>query len=796
MLLDKQTAGARWHTRPDGLDKVAGRLTYLTDMSLTDMAYGAILRSEHPHARILSIDTKRAEQLPGVYAVVTHRDVPGMNLFGIATPDQPVLCQDRVRYIGDAVAAAAAESKELAEYALSLINVVYEPLPVIDSPEAGLRPDAPKLHPNGNVLHRTEYKRGRAEDAFADCAYVTENSYCTPRQMHAYMETEGGLFVPEIGGGLTVFAPTQHGYKDRMQLSRILAIPESDIRVVSSPIGGSFGGKDELNVQPYGALLALASGRPVKLHQSRMESVRAGLKRHPMTVTMRTGIDANGKLLAHSVRITADTGAYATLGAPVLNFATEHAQGPYRIPHVSVEGVSVYTNNGVSGEFRGFGGNQVIFALEGQIDRLAEAAGIDPWELRSRNLRESGDPGPFEQRIVPTDGARQVWASVAGSRLMGRRGISRGGNPPWLRYGTGAAIAMHGSGLGYGLPDPAGGRLRLNEHGRIEASFGYEEFGQGLIATLEILLIERFGCSKSDVDIVIGDTARVPHSGSSTASRATSMMWQALARMGPEFSRKLVAAASGLTGIPAGMLETGQGGIWRKSAAAAAGESAAGLASRTEPASGPVISYSELAERIADAPIECESAFDFPTTPDEIFGAHYLYTYTALAVEVEVNLLTGKVRVTDQYHAVAAGPVVNPMGYLGQIEGASSMAIGFSLTEDAVMKDSRYLTNNFDSYLIPTVKDMPAALQLDAIDKLPEGDPFGPRGVGEIGTVAVAPAIAAAVHSAVGVRVRKLPIAPGDLISEPFGWMGGNADDSTGTGSYAVAEDQRQADEA
>ncbi len=253
MRLDRTMAGTRWHIRPDGPDKVTGRLAYLTDMGMPGMLYGKILRSAYPHAWILSIDTSRAQRLPGVHAVLTHRDVPGLNLFGIAVPDQPVLCEDRVRFAGDAVAAVAAETEELAEYALTLIEVVYEPLPVIDSPEAGLRPDAPKLHPNGNVLHRTDYERGNAAQAFAACAFVTENTYRTPRQMHVYMETEGGLFVPEPdGAGLTVYAPTQHGYKDRFQLSRILAMPEPSIRVVSSPIGGSFGGKDELNVQPTG----------------------------------------------------------------------------------------------------------------------------------------------------------------------------------------------------------------------------------------------------------------------------------------------------------------------------------------------------------------------------------------------------------------------------------------------------------------------------------------------------------------------------------------------------------------
>lgn len=756
MLLDKQQAGARWRVRPDGPDKVTGRLEYLTDKRTEGMLYGKILRSAHAHAWILEIRTEKAERLAGVHAVITAKDVPGMNRFGIAIPDQPVLCEDRVRFIGDAIAAVAAVSPEIAEQALALIDVVYEPLPVVDDPEAALRPDAVKLHPAGNVLHRTAYRRGEAPEAFASCAHVVEETYITPRQMHTYMEMEGGLFVPEEDGRLAVFAPTQHGFKDRMQLSRILAMPEEHIRVVSSPIGGSFGGKDELNVQPFGALLALKSGRPVKIHQDRWESVRAGLKRHPMKITMRTGTDAEGRLVAHQVRLVADTGAYATLGPAVLNFATEHTMGPYRIPHVDVEGVSVYTNNGVSGEFRGFGGNQVIFAVEGQMDRLAEKLGMDPWTFRRLNMRHRDDPGPYGQRIVATDGAEQVWASVEASPLWQRRGLPCATGVPWLRRGIGAAIAMHGSGLGFGLPDFAGGRLSLNPAGKLEAAFGYEEFGQGLLASLEMLMLENFHCSPDDIEMVIGDTDRVPHSGSSTASRATTMMWQAMRRMKEPFLAKLLREASTLTGVTAERLRTGPGGVW--------------LASELETAGAegqePLITYVALAQH-AKEPVRVDSQFHFPTTPDAVMGGHFLYTYTAVAVEVEVNTLTGRARVVDQYHAVAAGPVVNPMGYVGQIEGGSHMALGFTLTEDAVMASGRYVTQNLDTYLIPTLADTPPGFQLHAIEDLPEGDPYGPRGIGEIGSVAMAPAIVAAVREASGRWAPKLPIDPALLI-EPF----------------------------
>ncbi|TFE24999.1 xanthine dehydrogenase subunit D [Cohnella luojiensis] len=747
MALNKTTSGGRWRIRPDGPEKVTGKLAYLTDMSRDGMLVGRVLRSPHPHAGIVSIHTEKAKRIPGVHAVITHADIPGMNRFGIVNPDQPVLCEDRVRYIGDAVAAVAAETPEIAAQALESIEVEYVVLPVVDDPVKAQTKQAPKLHPGGNVLHRNQYGYGEVTSGFAGCTHIVEETYLTPRQMHTYMETEGGLFIPEEGGRLTVYSPTQHGYKDRMQLARILGLPEFNIRVVSSPIGGSFGGKDELNVQPYGALLALVTGRPVKIHNSRWESVRAGLKRHPMRIAMKTGVDDSGRILAHQVSIVADTGAYATLGAEVLNFAIEHVTGPYRYDSVEVEGVSVYTNNGVSGEFRGFGGNQAIFALEGQMDRLAEKLGQDPWEFRLMNMRKPEDPGPLGQTIVRTDGAMQVWKSLAGSSMWLDR-QDRITDNPWLRKGTGAAFVMHGSGLGFGIPDPAGGMLALAEDGKIEAIFGYEEFGQGLIATLELMLIEQFGFGTEDIRIVIGDTDLVPHSGSSTASRATSMMWKSLQKLRGPFLDRMLDEASKLLSLPTESLRVGTGGIWNRS-----GEHL-------------LLTYGQLAQGVQEE-IRFQTHFPFPASPTKRIGAHYLYTYSAVAVEVEVNVLTGRVKVLKQYHAVAAGPVMNPQGFLGQIEGGSGMAVGFALSEDSVMDSGVYLTRNLDTYMIPTYTDLNGEIEVHAIEDLPEDDEHGPRGVGEIGSVGVAPAIAAAVYHATGKRISKLPIDPESLQEVP-----------------------------
>ncbi|MDR6884378.1 xanthine dehydrogenase subunit D [Bacillus sp. 3255] len=773
MLLNRETHAGKWIIRPDGEDKVTGKLQYLTDMTAPGMLYGKVLRSRHAHAWILSIDASKARQTPGVRAVITAEDVPGLNLFGIAFPHQPVLCQDRVRYVGDAVAAVAADTKDIAEYALSLIEVVYEPLPVVDNPETALDEGTVLLHPEGNLLHRTSLQHGEAELAFAACAHIVEETYYTPRQMHTYMETEGGLFIPEKDGRLTVYSPTQHGYKDRMQLARILAMEEERIRVVSSPIGGSFGGKDELNLQPFGAILALRTGLPVHMHNSRAESVIAGIKRHPMRIRMKTGTDADGRLVAHQVSILADTGAYATLGCEVLNFATEHAIGPYRIPHVDVQGTSVYTNNGVSGEFRGFGGNQVIFAVESQIERLAEKLGMDAWELRRLNLRAPDDPGPMGQQIVQTEGAAQVWSKVQESPLWAKRGAAGAGARagagaaadaadaaagPWIRRGVGASMVMHGAGLGLGIPDHSGGRLELTPEGKLQASFGFEEFGQGLYAALTLMLQDCFGCAKDDISIVIGDTDRVPSSGSSTASRATTMMWRALQRLKPPLMQALLTQAAALAGVAADELTTGAGGIHRKG----------------DEAGGPVVTYAQVAAaaEAAATPIAVQTAFDYPTTPEGQVGAHYLYTYAAAVVEVEVNMLTGRVKVIATDHVIAAGPVINPMGFLGQIEGGSVMALGFTLTEDAVMQESAYVRHNLDTYLIPTFRDSPHTIRVDAIEELPEGDTFGPRGVGEIGSVGLAPAITAAVRQAAGIWVNRLPISPEQIV-QSIDWLEG-----------------------
>ncbi|QHT47648.1 xanthine dehydrogenase subunit D [Bacillus sp. SB49] len=729
--------------RPDGKAKVSGELQYLSDLSFPSMLYGKVLRSGYPHAEILSIDTTAAEKIPGVQAVITAADIPGLNGFGIITPDQPVFCEDRVRYVGDAVAAVAADSMTIAEKALSRIYVEYAPLPVIDDPEKAMDEAAILLHPTGNLLHEASHRKGNVAEGFGYCTTIIEETYSVPRQMHTYMETEGGVIVPEADGKLTVYVGTQHGYKDRFQLARILDMKEEDIRIISSPMGGSFGGKDELNIQPYAALLALKTKRPVKIHQTRRESIVSGLKRHPMKITMRTGMDSAGRLQAHQVKILSDTGAYATLGPAILDFAVEHAVGPYIVPHVETEGKAVFTNNGVSGEFRGFGGNQVTFALEGQMDRLAEAAGIDPLELRKINIRGVDDPGPLNHRIAPTNGASAVLEKMV--EHVKRKELNVPGNGKLT--GSGISISMHGGGLGYGRLDPAGGSLTLKKDGKIEAAFGFEEVGQGILNVIETIGVAELNITTEDLIIIIGDTDKVPSTGSTTASRGTSMVWHAFRRMKEPFQRLITQEASRLTGDPYEELRLGPGGVYKR------------LSEER------LLDFQTIAKHAANGkPLCVTTEFDFPTTSDPVDGGHFLYTFSAAYAQVEVDTCSGQVTVTDLDQIVAAGPVVSLIGYRGQIEGGGIMGLGYALMEDAIMDKGRYVTENLDEYLIPTIKDVPKTMLVEPIQELEFGDEYGPRGVGEIGTVAAAPAIASAVFHATGHWMDRLPISPAAVL--------------------------------
>lgn len=742
--LSSEIGGARWHVRPDMVDKIAGRAGYLTDMRREGTLVGRILRAAHPHARILAVDTTAAEALPGVGAVVTARDVQGVNAFGIVFQDQPAFCTDKVRYLGDVVAAVAATDADTADRALALIRVDYAPLPVVDDPEAALAPDAPPVHAAGNLVTTLGLTRGDADAAFATAAHVVEDTYITPRQMHGFMETEGGYAEVLPDGTLVVAAGGQHGARDRMQLARILGRAEDTIRVITSPTGGAFGGKDELTVQPALALLALKAGAPVRLHLSRAESVAAGTKRNPMRIRMRTACDAAGRLVAQSVDVLSDCGAYASLSPGVIETALEHAAGPYRIPNVRTEGRLVYTNNATGGAFRGFGANQMAYAVECQIDRLAAAAGLDPAAMRALNLRQPGDPGFLGQVVAPSERLSEMLEAAAASPLWTPAAVTG----EWME-GTGMALAWQGNGLGTIPVDESAGEIVLAPDGAIEIRCGLDEMGQGLHAALAAAVADRLGCARSDVRPVTGDTGRAPDSGSTTASRGGYVVWKAVDLTAPSFAADLKAAAADLLGLSSEALAIVPGGVADRG--------------RND---GPRLTFAALAAALGpERRPSARADFSFPKTVHTKGNARFIFCAGAVVTRVAVSRVSGAVRVLDLHLHTAAGPVIDLASYLGQMEGGAVQGLGFTLSEDVVMRDGRMVTTNFDTYLMPTIRDAPARMTVTACESLDPGDPYGPRGAGELGIAAITPAIANAVADAAGRWPVVAPFQPEALLA-------------------------------
>lgn len=738
------------HQRPDMPAKVQGELHYHTDRRYADdgtlMLSGGILRATLPHARIVSIDISEAEAMPGVHAVVTARDIRGENAYGIIMQDQPVLAYDRIRYIGEAVAAVAADTPAQAEAALEKIHVVLEELPAVTDPEYALTAQAFPLHANGNLCARATLAHGDPDPVWNHCAAIIEADYTTPRQMHAYMETEGGWARQGADGQLEVHVGSQYGLRDRQQLARILDRDPATIRVFSGPTGGSFGGKDDLTVQPVLCLLAIKSGQPVSMRLERRESVISGQKSAPFVIHMRTGCDAEGHIIAHDVSLIADTGAYASLSPAVLDTAIEHAGGPYRIPNLRADGRLAYTNNGITGAFRGFGANQINFALESQLDRLAAKLGLDPVTIRARNLRQPGDPGAFGHVVAPSENITEMLRAASASPLWA---TPRGHQPErGVTAGVGMALIYQGNGLGSLLPDPAAVRLRLASDGRIEVAADLVEMGQGIVAVLRSVTADALGCAPEDVVPRAGDTAIGLDAGSTSASRGSIAAVLGLEGVAGTFHRLLISAAASALDRPPGTLRIGPGGIYN-----ADGNSA------------PVLSLVDLAMACRDSLPEATFDTAIPSASWSRDNARFLFCGGAVIARVEVSLADGQVRVTDTELHSAAGPVLSPPGYMGQMEGALLQATGFSLMENTPFVSGHVMTQNFDSYMLPTIRDIPERVGIFAFEKLSPDDPARSRGIGEVGMSSLAPALANAVADACGIWPEHAPFRPEVLLN-------------------------------
>ncbi len=716
--------------RPDAIEKVTGRGIYADDLYVEGMLHARALRSAYPHARLKRVDVSRARALPGVVAVLTADDIPGRKDCGVHQVDWPVLCYDRVRYVGDAIALVAAESKAIAEEALRLIEVEYEPLPVVTDPRQALAEDAPAIHEEGNLLAHFHLQQGDPETAFAGADVIVEREYTTQTVEHGFIEPEAGLAVPEANGRITVYCGGQIPFSDRAQIAATLDVPETQIRVVNTLIGGAFGGKEDVSVQIHVALLAQATRRPVKMVFSRQESLRVHPKRHATRIQMKTGARRDGTLVAHQVIIYGDAGAYASLSEHVMLRATTHAAGPYEVPNVVVDTYAAYTNNVPAGAFRGFGVTQSAFAMESQMDMLAEALGLSPLEIRRRNILAVGKKTLAGQVLTESCGLPETLERVAAEMEKHPFRAVEGSK----RRAWGIACAYKNVGYGSGAYDAAGAEVEVFADGRAVVRAGAAEIGQGLVAVLAQTVSEELGIPYEQVEVCVADTDLTPDGSATTASRQTYVTGNAARHASREVRALLSQTAAELLDAPPESLVFAGGEV------------------RANGRSLPLSEVVRAARREGRMP---KIAYQYVAPPTEQYQ-HFAFGFGTQAALVEVDVETGETRVLKVIAANDVGRVINPLALQGQVEGAISMGLGMALQENFVMENGYVKTDTLHKIHLPTIDQTPEVISFFVEEETAEG-PYGAKGVGELASIPTTPAIINGIYHATGVRCYHLP---------------------------------------
>jgi len=726
--------------RKDSYAKVTGAAQFPGDFLEEDQLTMKVLFAGRPHARILEIDTSEAERQPGVLAILTASDVPN-NEYGLMVKDQPVLCgpgssnpgADKVRFEGDQVAVVVAETEKEAEEALAAVRVVYEDLPAVTDMEKAMAEGSSLVHDDmeRNILREVHVKRGDPEKAFQEADVVVEGVYLTPTQEHAYLQPEAGVAYLDEQGRITVCTAGQSAHNDIAAISHALDVPEEKLRVIYPAIGGAFGGREDISVQ---IVLALAVQklaekdifRPVRIEWSREESIIGHPKRHPFKTGVRWAASSEGKILGAEYKVLTDGGAYNCTSGYVLINSILHLTGPYDIPNISADGYAVYTNNLPNGAFRGFGGPQAVFAVEGQMEKLADRLGLDPVEVRLRNAMKDGSYTIFNTEISPGVSIREVISKTAESAGWKRTESgwqrplrSSYGEPeePYLKRGLGFASIFKNIGFTFGAQTTCTARIELHGREQIEEAVVYHaapEVGQGTISVIAQMTAEAVGVSYDKVRVVSTDTAQIGDSGPASASRMT------------------FVAGHSVRGAAKKALEQ-----WKQEERPAVGE------------------YVYLSPETS-AP-DPETGECYPS---------YSYGYCAAAAVVDVDTETGHVYVRDLIVADDVGKAINPQQLEGQIQGAAIQGMGHAVMEDFHQERGIVGTRQLSTYLIPTAADIPervAPLILEIPD--PQG-PFGARGMGEMPFMAIPPVITAAVKDAVGVTFDSFPLVPQKVLEK------------------------------
>jgi len=716
------------HRRPDALGKVTGGALYPADKIDAGHLHAKIVFGHRVHARLLNIDATRALEIPGVVAVLTAEDVP-FNAYGLIDADQPVLCAigDCVRFQGDKVAVVIADSPLIAERGVSAMAIELEDLPAVTEPEAALRDDAPRVHADrgSNLLLHVPIRKGDADAAIAEADVVLTATFSTQWQEHAFLQPEAATSWVDSEGHLIVETAGQWLHEDRRQIASILKLPEEQVVVRYNAIGGAFGGREDLSLQQIAALAAWRMqhdfpGRKVAVQWSREESIVGHHKRHPMRIETTWAAMRDGTITAVKSRLVADGGAYASTSVEVVKIATVFASGCYDVSNISADGYAVYTNNVPSGAFRGFGAPQAQFAAESMVTRLAHALEIDPLELRRRNIYREGSIEPTQEPLPAGVSAWQVLEAVtaaAQSRYGGLKHTECSETAPQLKRGIGFAAGIKNVGYSFGFPEQATATVELFGRGAVEHAIvraGVAEVGQGTHLAMRQIAAGVLDLPIADIAIIADDSAEAPNSGSASASRLTLVAGRAVHDAATDALARYLASE--------------------------------------------------------DQHVVATSQFRPPATTslDPVSGRshpNFSYGYAAQAVEVEVNTLTGQVRVRSIISGHDVGKAINRQQVEGQIEGCLAQAIGYALLEDFRVQNGVIQTQYLSTYLLPTALDMPTEIVPIILELADPQGPFGARGVAEMPLVPFAPAVAMAIHDAVGIWLGELPFTPERVLA-------------------------------
>ncbi len=734
--------------RHDARDKVAAATAYAADWAMPGMLHAAVLRSPYPSARIVKLETAGAQRMPGVAVVLTAKDVP-RNTLSTDVPGQTtavgplratlyVLAQERVRHQGEPVALVAAETLEQARAAAEAIDVEYEPVPGVFGPEAALAPGAPRVHEGGNVLAEWRIARGDLAAAFARAAVVVEGEYATQLVDAASLEPEAGVAWIDSDGVITIRVSTQviEHFRD---VAEALQVPQNRVRVIGTYLGGGFGGKEDVTVEVYLGLLALKTGRPVRMVWTRQESLLARAKRHPYRMRYRTGALATGEIVAQQIELLADAGAYAYLSALVLLYSTVTAAGPYRAPAVRVEARVAYTNNPPTSAMRGFGAMQTVFAYESQIDQIARALGLDPVEVRRVNALRRGDSLPvgqvLETHVALPELAARAWAAL---------GPPTPPRAPHVRVGRGLACNFQPYGRIVWLHDWSSAWVGFEMDGSLVVRCGVPDVGGGQASSLGQIAAEVLGVDFDRVSLHISDSALTPLAGTTTASRQLYMSGNAVLKAARELRAQILSVAASLLGADPTALDLADGDVVTRDGRTLPLPTVLSQCARV----GVPRSHLAVYHAPAGEPVDLATGSG-KVFPDYTFGAH--------AAEVEVDTETGAVRVLKYAAAHDVGRAINPQSVEGQIQGGAVQGLGYGLMEEVVVEEGVNLTTSFASYLVPSAADVPDVDPI--VVESGEGlGPFGARGIGEPPIGPPAAAVANAIADATGARVTRLPL--------------------------------------